>query len=413
MKLTERKVAELSIPAGKSEQIVFDSDLPGFGVRLRAGGSRSWIVQYSVGARQRRVTFGKVGTLDADKARKMAKALLAEAHLGGDPQAKKLAARSEANVTLDKVVERFLARQEKRLKPRTFVEARRHLEIDFAPLHGQPIANIDRATVAMRLATLAEAKGASAADHARTALSGLYSWAIKEGIADRNPVAATNRPLQPKSRDRVLSDDEVREIWMACSDDDFGRIVRLLLLTAQRREEIAGLRVDEVDRDAALITLPASRTKNSRAHEVPLSVPALVLIPPAREGRELIFGRGENAYSGFSAAKKRLDARILKTRREADPEAGAMADWRLHDLRRTAATRMADLGVEPAHIEATLNHISGVRSGVAGIYNRSLYRKQKRDALTLWADHVMAIVTGAGRKIASLDAERRKREGAA
>ena len=213
---------------------------------------------------------------------------------------------------------------------------------------------------------------------------------------DANPVAATNRPQEPVSRDRVLSDGELREIWNACQDDDYGRIVKLLLLTGQRRDEIAALEWSEIDLDAALITLPKERTKNKRAHDVPLSDLALSILPSPRHGRELVFGEGEGPFTGFSAAKRRLDERINAARAKPMPE------WRLHDLRRTAATRLADLGVQPHIIEALLNHVSGHKAGVAGIYNRAAYAPEKRAALTLWAEHIPALVDGVDRKVVPL-----------
>ena len=307
MKLNKQTIAGLSVPAGKSEAIVFDDDLPGFGIRLRAGGSRKWIVQYQVGRKQRRVTLGHVAGLAPDKARQKAGDLLAAVRLGQDPQDDKLKARVEAERTLGAVIERYLERQRQRLRPRTLLETERHLNIHWKSLHRVPVGKIDRQMIAGELQSLAK-HSATVADHARTQLSALFTWAIKEGLAplDVNPVAMTNRPAEPSERDRVLSDGELREIWNACRDDDFGRIVRLLMLTGQRRQEIAALRWSEIDLDEALITLPAERTKNKRSHIVPLSDPALALLPPTREGRDLVFGEGEGAFPGFSKAKRSL-----------------------------------------------------------------------------------------------------------
>ena len=399
MKLNKQTIAGLSVPAGKSEAIVFDDDLPGFGIRLRAGGSRKWIVQYQVGRKQRRVTLGHVGGLAPDKARQKAGDMLAAVRLGQDPQDDKLKARVEAERTLGAVIERYLERQRQRLRPRTILEVERHLNIHWKPLHRVPVGKIDRQMIAGELQSLSR-HSAAVADHARTQLSALFTWAIKEGLAplDVNPVAMTNRPLEPAERDRVLSDGELREIWNACRDDDYGRIVRLLMLTGQRRQEISALRWSEIDLDEALITLPAERTKNKRSHIVPLSDPALALLPPVRDGRDLVFGEGEGAFSGFSKAKSQIDERINAARGDAGP----MPDWRLHDLRRTAATRMADLGVSPHIVEAVLNHYSGHRAGVAGIYNKAAYQKEKRQALILWGEHVMGLVEGTGSKVLPL-----------
>jgi integrase len=181
-------------------------------------------------------------------------------------------------------------------------------------------------------------------------------------------------------RERLLTDAELVAIWKAAPDSDYGRIVRLLMLTAQRRE-IGALRWPEIEgeEETALIALPGSRTKNHRQHDVPLSAPALVEIEACLKasGRDLVFGKGEGGYSGWSRSKEALDV-----------AADLKQPWTLHDLRRTAATRMADLGVQPHVIEAILNHVSGHKAGVAGIYNRSTYAAEKRAALDLWADHL-------------------------
>jgi integrase len=172
-------------------------------------------------------------------------------------------------------------------------------------------------------------------------------------------------------------------VWNAAPEGDFGRIVKLLMLTGQRRDEIADLRWAEIVDD--MIALPAGRTKNSRAHEVPLSPQARLILndQPQRVGRERVFGYGEGGFSGISRAKSKLD------------KASGVADWTLHDLRRTMATRMADLGVQPHIIEPVLNHVSGHKGGVAGIYNRSTYATEKRAALDLWSSHAQTLLASA------------------
>jgi integrase len=205
-------------------------------------------------------------------------------------------------------------------------------------------------------------------------------------LADENPVAGTNKAIEEIKRDHVLTDDELAVIWRACREDDYGRIVRLLILTGQRREEVGAITRSELDLSAALWTIPKNRSKNGREHEVPLSRPAVDILQgmPRREGRELVFGDGEGGFQGWSKAKAALDSRIIKAGSEIRP-------WRLHDLRRTAATRMGDLGVLPHVVEAVLNHNSGHRAGVAGIYNRATYRTEKRNALTSWAERVVCV----------------------
>jgi integrase len=195
----------------------------------------------------------------------------------------------------------------------------------------------------------------------------------------------TNKASKGGGRERVLSDEELVKIWNAAPDNDYGRIVKLLMLTAQRRDEMSSLRWSEYLTDDKLITLPPERTKNSRLHDVPLSVQAVAVLDGVSEtdDRDLMFGTGEGGYSGFSRSKGAMD------------EASGVTDWTLHDLRRTAATRMADLGVQPHVIEAVLNHVSGHKAGVAGIYNRSTYAAEKRAALDLWGAHVQTLLAKA------------------
>jgi integrase len=230
----------------------------------------------------------------------------------------------------------------------------------------------------------------------------MFNWAMREGFdIPANPVFGTNRPAEPKSRQRVLTDGELAEIWFACRDDDHGRIIKLLALTGQRRDEIGGMRWSEIDEDKKLWTIPGFRTKNHREHIVPLSDSALVLVAasPRRTDRDYVFGDGprrnggdERGFSGWSKAKAALDQRILEVRQQTDPKAKRLP-WRLHDLRRTCATVMADrLGVLPYLVEAVLNHVSGHKAGVAGVYNRAQYEGEVRDALKRWAEHVKTIV---------------------
>jgi integrase len=195
-----------------------------------------------------------------------------------------------------------------------------------------------------------------------------------------NPVAGTGKADEGNSRERTLSNAELAQVLNALGQDQFSDIVRLLILTGQRREEIGGLRWSEVDFERGVIGLPPERTKNRRLHELPLSTQARSIIErqPRRNGRDFVFGIGQGGFSGWSDSKADLDA-----------TAKLKAEWRLHDLRRTAATMMADqLGVLPHIIEAILNHVSGHKSGVAGIYNRARYTDEMRAALQRWADHL-------------------------
>jgi hypothetical protein len=281
MKLNRAAVQALSLPPGKGELIVFDDEIAGFGVRLRAGGSRNWIVQYKLGKKHRRLTFGSVAVLDAGKARDRARDLLAAVRVGRDPAGEKIETRARADETVGTIVERFLARQEGRLRSRTYTETERYLQTHWKPLHGLALAKVSRATVANGLASIAEVRGPSAADRARAALSAFFTWAMREGLIDANPVGATNKASNGKSRDRVLSDIELAGIWKELPQDQYGAILRLMILTGQRREEIGGLRWSEVPDGKALIALPGERTKNHRPHDVPQRLRRLPSLPDA------------------------------------------------------------------------------------------------------------------------------------
>jgi len=262
----------------------------------------------------------------------------------------------------------------------------------FRALHPSAIPDITRADVASCLNRIIRDSGRVTAHMARSALSSLYTWALQQGIVEQNPVVGTADPGPAKSRERVLKDGELAAIWRACGDDDYGRIIRLLICLGMRRDEAGGLRHGEIDLDAGTITLPPERVKNGHAHVLPLPPLARSIIAsiPQRTGRNHLFGtRSSGGHTGWDRSKKDLDERL----------AGKVADWVVHDIRRSVATRMADLGVEPHIIEAAINHQSGHKAGVAGTYNRSRYEKQVRAALSIWCDHLQTIISGSGRKV--------------
>jgi integrase len=248
------------------------------------------------------------------------------------------------------------------------------------------VFDIRRGDVAARVAEIASASGPVAASRARCALSTCFAWCIAEGWElPANPVTGTNCPAEPAPRDRVLSADELRALWGALPDNDFGQIVRLLILLGQRRNEIGGMCWSELREDGVWV-IPAARCKNHREHALPLSPMAQRIIEaqPRRNGCEVVFGEGARGFNGWGHAKAALDKRLA---------ADGIQHFRLHDLRRTIATMLVDrLGVLPHVVEAILNHASGHRSGVAGIYNRARYSTEMRNALDRWALEVARIV---------------------
>jgi integrase len=402
VKLTKAKVEGLDLPPGKAEAIFFDEDLPGFGLRLREGGSKNWIVQYALGAKQRRMTLGSIKMLDAVKARTTARELLARVELGQDPAAERRTAIAKASdEPLGTLMDRFLERQATRLRPSSYSATKRYLKELWKPLHALHLTQISRADVSVRLSAIVKGNGPVAADRARAALSAFFTWAVRDGLCDINPVVGTNKAADLKSRERVLSDSEMKSIWQALPECDYGRIVRLLFLTGQRREEIGGLRWSEIDKTQRLIRLPGERTKNHRAHDVPLTKAAIAILnrQPVRDGRTFVFGDGprSNAQEG-TVPKAGGFQGWSKSKSVLDEKTSDMQPWRLHDIRRTVATRMADLGVQPHIIEAVLNHVSGHKAGVAGVYNRAAYAAEKVAALELWAKHIDRLVSIRRRK---------------
>ena len=379
----------------ETDQFIWDSKLIGFGQRIR-NGRKSWIIQYRVGHQQRRMKIGDGEKLTRAQAREAARKILAKVELDQDPVGDKKQKRKDDKFTLRAVIADYLDVKRTQVRATTFNQVSRYLNEAWKPLHGTPINAITRRDVAHELGKITKRNGATTADRARTVLSGLYSWAIGQGFAETNPIIGTNRPAQPKARERVLSDHELAAIWRASGDDAYGKVLRLLILLANRREEIGGLKESEIDTENRVLRLPPERTKSGKAHVVPLSDLAWAILSeqPRLEGREHVFAhdRGKGGFTGWSHGKADLDQRLGE----------AVKGWRLHDLRRTAATRMADLGVMPHVIEAVLGHHSGHKAGTAGIYNRSGYPNEVRNALMLWSDHVRALVEGGERTVLPL-----------
>jgi integrase len=393
VKLTLANVARIHLPAGKTEHIEFDEAMPGFGLRIRGSGKkehRTYIAQYKIGSKHRRMTLGNAAKVTLENARAHAKKIFAQKQLGNDPANERTELRRAAGHTLDAEIAKYLAVKEQSLKPRSYVETKRHLEKDWKPLHGIAIASIGRANVAATLGAIAKEKGAVTANRSRAALSALYRWAIGEGLCDQNPVTGTNRQEENGPRERALSDAELAQVWRAAPDSDFGRIVQLLILTGCRRDEIGGLRQSEIDLKARTLTIPSDRTKNSREHVVHLSDKAIEILKaiPQRD-REYVFGIGRGAFGGWSRSKKVLEqAAKLKT------------DWTLHDLRRTVRTGLGKLGVQPHVAEAILNHLP---AKLIRTYDRNTYAAEKKAALDLWAAHLkVAVAQASGANVTAL-----------
>jgi integrase len=390
------KITKTTVEQLQPGEWLWDADhrevVKGFGARRQTDGI-FYYLRFRLNGRQHIKSLGRHGSpFTPDTARTKAKEKLGKVASGNDPFAEQ--AKVRVAETFGNEMKRYLERKKAVMKPRAYKEIERHLMTHAKPFHRARLSEIDRRTIAVRLAEIEQASGPVARNRVRSSLSAFFAWAITEGFIELNPVAGTAKAEESGTRERVLSEAELGALWTALEDDQFGDIVRLLILTAQRREEIGSLRWSEVDFDRGLIALPPARTKNKRLHEIPISPLARSILKRQPRRRDIIFGRGEGGFSGWSDCKARLDERVLASRQEADHEAKPIPGWTLHDLRRTAATVMADrLGVLPHIVEAVLNHVSGHRAGVAGVYNRARYETEMRKALQQWAEHVEAITS--------------------
>ena len=387
MKLTEKTIAGLELPAGINERLFSDDDLTGLSLRLRRGANgiaRSWVYRYALGGMARKVTFDFAGhSLTA--ARKRAGDLQARIRLGHDPAQERARTRADAGQTLAATLKVYLPQKKLNLRPRSYDEVERHLLMHCELLHRLPLRLITTPDVTARHLAIANASGRTAATNVLRSLSAFFDWSLRQGLVERNPCLGVER-FPDRRRDRVLNAAELKAIWDATAGaDDYSAIVRLLLLTGCRANEIAGLSWEEVCSDR--IVLPPERTKNGRQHSVPLTATMRVILDGRGQHAGQVFARERARFTGWSQGKTALDARIAAAGHTLRP-------WVNHDLRRTMATGLGELGVEPHVIEAALNHASGFRRGVAGRYNYAKLEKQVWQALNLWDTHVREIVEG-------------------
>jgi integrase len=392
LKLDAKTVAGLALTKGRDEEFAWDLEVPNFGLRLRRSGDgvqRTYVAQYRAGGRTRRVRLGVAEHLSPTQAREAARKVLAKVALGGDPQAEKQAKKAEAGQTFTAMVEKYLEAKQPDLRKVSFRLTKLYLLGPyFRSLHSMGVAAITRDHIADRLTVITKRHSAYTAATAQRHLSTFFRWLMEEGWVAANPVIRTPKPKKAKARERVLDDGELVAVWNATGgDNDHDRIVRLQILTGARRAEIGGMRWSEIDRGGKW-TLPAVRAKNHRTHSIVLPKTALEILNkiPRLEGRDHVFGdRADAGFTSWHFAKSVLDRRLVGTMKES---------WRLHDLRRTAVTGMANLGIQPHIIEATINHVSGHKAGVGGIYNRAVYTTEVKIALARWSAHVHDLVAG-------------------
>jgi integrase len=368
---------------GRSEKFFWDSSCPGLGVRALASGKRTWIFQYrDEHGRTRRLKLGSVSAIDLDEARVTARRKAANVAQGGNPSLDRRNQRAAGTVL--EVIDAYLPYAESRQRSRTYAETKRHLRQHAKPIHHERIEAATRRDISALLERIKERSGPYAANRVRASLHAMWVWGLKTGRieTDRNPVTHTIRNPE-RTRERVLSNGELRRIWAATNDDsDYSRIVRLCLLTGCRREEMGSLRWNEIHGDR--IILHRNRMKGGTTHEIAL-LPMISTTLPFRPTppREFAFGADDTGFSGWSKCKTALDRRL-------DNTGDKLVPWSLHDLRRTFSTRLHDDGIAPMTIEALLAH---KQQGVAAVYNRASFWSAKRAALTRWHEMLTDILS--------------------
>jgi integrase len=394
-------IAADNLKPGPARREVPDGKIQGLYLIIQPSGTKSWAFRYRHAGRPRKHTIGPYPAISVSRARDLAQQAAGAVAQGRDPHSERaelrrlqaIAARADRYM-LERVVDNFVERYARaNLRESTLNECMRVLDKEVVESwRGRTLSEIRRSDVHDLLDRIVDRGSPITANRTLAYFRRMCNWAVERGIIETSPCQGVSAPAVERSRDRILDDDELAAVWKACDRIGvFGPFVRLLILTAQRRDEVAEIRWPELDFDASLWRLPRERTKNDTEHSVPLSKAALDIlhaIPRLASDRDLVFTtNGETAVSGFSRCKIRLD-----TLAQAElGRQGPLPHWTLHDLRRTAASGMARFGFPVHVVEAVLNHRSGKIRGVARVYNRYDYADEKRRALDAWAGHVERI----------------------
>jgi integrase len=387
MRLTVKNVETMR--PGTDRREIPDDHMSGLYLVLQPSGAKGWAVRYRHQGVSRKHTLGSYPAIDLKAARALAgKALRAVAE-GRDPGREKILARAAKADSVDHLVEEFLERHVRRAnRPSTAHETERLFRQNVLPRwRGRLVHEVSRRDVLDLLDRTVDRGAPVVANRVLAAVRKFFNWCVARDILAASPCAGVKPPTAERARDRVLSDDELKRVLQAADKigGTFGPLVKLLALTGQRRDEIARLRREEVDIENRLLTLPAERTKNNQPHEVPLSDAALTVLNnvPHVAGSPYVFttNGGASPASGYSKNKRRLDALLP----------AGMPPWRLHDLRRTAASGLARLGINLPVIEKVLNHASGSFAGIVGVYQKHSFADEKRAALEAWGRHIQRL----------------------
>jgi integrase len=381
--LTARTIE--TVKPGRQRREIPDRRMPGLYLVLQPSGAKSWAVRYRHAGTPRKHTLGSYPAIDLKSARALASKALRAVAEGRDPGREKAQERGAPD-TVEAVAAQFLDRHCKRSnRPSTAEATERQLRLYVLPRwRGRLARDITRRDVLDVLDRVVDAGKPIAANRVLAAVRKMFAWAVSRDIIAASPCAGVKPPAAERSRDRILTDHELRNVWQAADKPlggPFGALVKLLILTGQRRDEVAGMKWSEIDLEARLWTLPPERVKNDEKHEVPLSAAAVAVLQalPRIGERFLLTSNGTSPSSGYSKGKRRLDALL-------PPD---MPGWRLHDLRRTTASGMGRLGINLPVIEKVLNHSSGSFAGIAGIYQKHTFAEEKRRALDAWGAFVI------------------------
>jgi integrase len=370
--LTAKTIDALKPQAKRYE--VHDALCPGFSVRISPLGGRTFYVRYRYGIRQRRLKLGVYPRISLGEAREQAMATLRQVDDGMDPYAR----RRQLNHRVEAVVAQFIS-QYARPRNKSWREAERILNREFVSTHGQrDVRQVTRGDILEMIDQAIERGAPYQANRIHSHLRKFFNFCLSRAIIETSPMLGTKAPTREKARDRVLTQAELASLIKACRAEPypFGPYTLMLILTGQRRGEVASMAWSSIDWENKVWEIPGDRSKNGKPHRVPLSPLALSVLKdiPRAEGTDLVFTTTRTTpISGITKMVNRLQ------------DASETRNWRLHDLRRTAATEMAKMGIAPHVVEKVLNHISGTISGVAAVYNRYGYDAEKRDALDRWA----------------------------
>ncbi|ADP71702.1 integrase family protein [Rhodomicrobium vannielii ATCC 17100] len=385
---------------GASRREIPDGIIQGLYFVHQPSGAKSWAVRYRVGGQTRKLTLGTYPAIGLKPARDLASTALAAVARGEDPAKAKKAAKEKEKAApardfVEAVAASFIERHSKQKNKETHIrETERILQREIVPVwKGRKLGDITRADVHEVLDAIVNRGCPTMANRTLSTVRKMCAWAVDRSFIAVSPCHGIKAPASEKSRDRLLSEDEMRAAWLAfeATGWPFGPLAKLLLATAQRRDEVADMRWSEIDFKTRIWTIPAARSKNGQAHEVPLSEAALAILdglPHVAGVSDYVFTTtGKTPVSGFSRAKKAFDEQITRQLGEGIP------GWTLHDLRRTAASGMTALKSPPHVVDAVLNHKSGTIKGVSAVYMRYGYAAEKRTALDAWGHFLTTIIS--------------------